>query len=137
MEASRAAGACPVQSCNAARLSEMSYLLDTSKARTNTVGSAADHVPVTLIFTVNAQLSGLLLAQLTVALQFCRDVLLRRRGGDGVHQLHGEALAFLVFNLRAYKIFHEVNFSVLAQQLLKSIESILKKMQLLKDVFNL
>ena len=46
MEASRAAGACPVQSCNTARLLEMQYALDTSKVAKNAKGSAATHMPI-------------------------------------------------------------------------------------------
>ena len=46
IEASRAAGQCPVQSCNTARLTEMQFSLDTSKVGKNSKGSAASHKPI-------------------------------------------------------------------------------------------
>lgn len=46
IEASRAAAQCPVQSCNQNRLTEMRYLLDTSKATANAKGTAATHKPI-------------------------------------------------------------------------------------------
>ena len=44
--ASRAAGECPVQSCNKARMTEMQYLLDVDKASTARKGSAKTHAPI-------------------------------------------------------------------------------------------
>ena len=48
IEASRAAGQCPVQSCNKARLTEMQFKLDTSKyaGKPNEKGDAASHRPL-------------------------------------------------------------------------------------------
>jgi hypothetical protein len=78
MEASRAAGACPVsapraassetsprhsyrvtdslsqvQSCNAARLGEMQYLLDTSKVAVNAKGAPETHGPVVWVAPID------------------------------------------------------------------------------------
>ena len=53
--ASLAAGQCPVQSCNQARLAEMKYALNTDKANKMAKGSAKTHAPIVWVEPVRQE----------------------------------------------------------------------------------